>query len=280
MQPSRRSLFRFLFAAGLALLLLGGYLGFTRLYADRRRAQLFEELRPVSLRNCQFARFGGPNDGGYLLCVNLLRDVQVAYSYGINGEDNWGCDVTTRLGIPVREYDCFNLKRPLCAGGQKQLFFHEECVSEHRQRVDGRPFDTVWNQLNANGDAGKRLLVKMDVEGAEWSALAGTPDETLALTDQLVMEMHHVDRGLPERLALIRRLKKYFYVANVHFNNWSCREGTMPFPAWAFQVLLINKRIAEIDPVTRRVAFENPLNARDGARVPDCQARWDSAPRK
>jgi hypothetical protein len=34
---------------------------------------------------------------------------------------------------------------------------------------DGRVFDTLQNQIAKNLDAGKRLIVKSDVEGAEWN---------------------------------------------------------------------------------------------------------------
>ena len=42
---------------------------------------------------------------------------------------------------------------------------------------EGRLFDTVQNQLAKNGDANKRLVVKMDVEGAEWNSLLHASDE-------------------------------------------------------------------------------------------------------
>src|ERR1700677_3245376 len=61
--------------------------------ADQRRAY-FEMLQPVALSNCQVERFGEANDGGYLMCGNLLGKVQSGYSYGISGYDGWGCDVS------------------------------------------------------------------------------------------------------------------------------------------------------------------------------------------
>ena len=43
-------------------------------YRERRgRQRLYDALQPVRLANCDFKRFGEPNDGGYLLCANLLR---------------------------------------------------------------------------------------------------------------------------------------------------------------------------------------------------------------
>ena len=40
------------------------------------RQTLWNELRPVKLENCEMSRYGAPHDGGYLLCGNLLNDVQ------------------------------------------------------------------------------------------------------------------------------------------------------------------------------------------------------------
>jgi hypothetical protein len=49
-------------------------------YIEKRdiRQSLFSELEPVKLSNCIMKRFGAPNDGGYLMCENLLDRVQSA----------------------------------------------------------------------------------------------------------------------------------------------------------------------------------------------------------
>jgi hypothetical protein len=43
-----------------------------RMRVQQAREGLFAELQPVKLANCELARFGEPNDGGYLACRNLL----------------------------------------------------------------------------------------------------------------------------------------------------------------------------------------------------------------
>jgi hypothetical protein len=108
---------------------------------EQVRSDLFAELQPVRLANCEFQRFGEPEDGGYVLCANLLASVQSGYSYGISGYDQWGCDVSRRLAVPMHQYDCFDLKRPACSGGR--TVFHEECVAGEPATIDGRPFDTL-----------------------------------------------------------------------------------------------------------------------------------------
>jgi hypothetical protein len=126
------------------------------------RVFLLNELQPIALTNCDLQRFGEANDGGYLLCANLLGDVKAGYSYGISGYDGWGCEVSRRLSIPVHEYDCFDLHEPVCTGGDTR--FHGECVAGTPSKdKDGRVFETPEHQFATNGDAAKRLVVKMDV---------------------------------------------------------------------------------------------------------------------
>ncbi len=238
--------------------------------AEARQTQLtalFRALQPVALANCTLERFGEPHDGGYLLCANLLDGVQAAYSYGISGYDKWGCDVSTRMKVRVHQYDCFNSTRPVCDGGDS--VFHDECVGPVTTVEEGRPFDTILNQLAKNGDDGKRIVLKMDVEGAEWDSFLQAPDELFRLIDQMAIEFHGSDEE--KFLRVVRRLKQFFHVANLHFNNYSCRSGLEPFPSWAYEALFVNKRLGVVD-AGRRAEIPHPLDAPNDATAGDCQA--------
>jgi hypothetical protein len=231
------------------------------------RESLLRELRPVALANCTLERFGAPNDGGYLMCGNLLQNVRTAYSYGIGGEDSWGCQIARERGLPVHQYDCFDKRRPKCKG--TVTIFHEECV-DGRPRIEGsRRFDTVSRQISRNGDDGKRLVVKMDVEGAEWASLMATPDSVLDRIDQLAVEFHGTTS--PRYVAALRKLKRTFYLVHLHFNNFACSDAVGPFPAKAYQVLLVNKRIGVVDRAHAGTVSAGPLDAPDTPALPDCQ---------
>jgi len=240
--------------------------------AEMIRDELFAEIQPVRITNCELQRFGEPHDGGYPLCANLLGNVKTGYSYGISGYDKWGCDVSRRLRIRVHQYDCFNLQEPSCPGGE--TMFHGECIGTARVTQDGRPFDTLANQFARNGDAAKPLVMKIDVEGAEWDAFLLAPDSALSQIDQLDVEFHDVSQS--KYVEAIRRLKQFFYVAHVHYNNFSCDASLAPFPSWAFEVLLVNKRIAMSDGSPARPA--SGVDAPNNASAADCQvASRDSA---
>ncbi len=245
-----------------------------RVYRGERET-LLAELQPVALKNCTMQRYGSPADGGYLMCENLVGDLATAYSYGVGPNDDWGCDVSRRYHVPVHQYDCFDPARPSCEGGT--FVFHDECIADRREVSGSRVFDTLATQINRNGDTGKKMIVKIDVEGAEWPSLLATSDDVLQGIDQLAMELHFVndrhqiDRSGGRFLQLIRKLKQTFYLANVHFNNQACTPETAPLPAWAVQVLFVNKRLAVPDPSGTPAATLSALNAPDWAGHPDCQ---------
>jgi hypothetical protein len=234
--------------------------------ARQIRQQLLIELRPVALENCTLRRFGSPNDGGYLMCENLLDAVTSAYSYGIGPADDWGCDVSQRYGLTVHQYDCFSPPFAACPTGRS--IFHDECIGPKRTTIESRMFDTLTGQISKNGDAGKRLVVKMDIEGAELGSLMATSDSVLERIDQLAMEIHGTNRWF---LEMVRKLKRTFYLVHLHYNNQACTIlKSAPLPASAYQVLFVNKRIGVLDP-TRTPMLPNPLDAPDYAQGHDCQ---------
>jgi len=239
------------------------------------REAILAELQPVALKNCTLKRFGSANDGGYLMCENLIEPVDAAYSYGVGTNDDWGCDVSRRYHIPVHEYDCFDPARPTCEGGT--FVFHNECVGDRTGYRKARFFDTLEKQISKNGDSSRHLIIKMDIEGAEWESLLAAPDELLASIPQLAMEMHGYDD--PKIVEVLRKLKRNFYLVNLHFNNWSCTRRAAPLPAWAYQVLWVNKRISIVDPAAPVPAPMSSLNAPDSPTRPDCQLRTPKSKR-
>jgi hypothetical protein len=233
------------------------------------RKRLLAELQPVTLENCQLARFGGVNDGGYLMCINLLDGIETAYSYGIGTEDAWGCSVSLAFRVPVHEYDCFSPTKVQCDGGK--LHLNPECVGPKTETQGGRPFDTLANQIARNKDTGKRIVVKMDVEGAEWESILATPAAVLDGIEQLAMELHGIDE--PRVVEGLKKLKTHFHLLSVHFNNNACSQRARPFPSSAYQVLFVNKRLGRVGPPIPGSPTPESLMAPDALHAPDCQLK-------
>ena len=156
--------------------------------------------------------------------------------------------------------------------------FHEECVGDTSKTVEGRVFDTIANQFAKNGDSSKRIVLKIDVEGAEWDSLSSTPYEVLQQIDQMVVEFHWQKGekaawiGEEKYLRVVQRLKQFFEIGHIHFNNASCVEGLKPFPTWAYEVLFVSKRLALVDP-SRKAGGLHPLDAPNNPSFADCQPK-------
>lgn len=239
---------------------------------QQARDALFAELQPVKLTNCELARFGEKHDGGYMTCGNLLAGVKSAYSYGISGYDGWGCQISTDLKVPIHQYDCFNTTHPLCPTGKP--VFHPECIAGTRTTdPEGRLFDSMESQFVKNGDAGKHVIVKMDVEGAEWDSMLKTPDAVFEKIDQMIFEFHGVETAnLARAFEVVLKLKKHFHIAHLHINNFSCTSEFPPFPGWAYEVTFVSKRLAKADP-GGTVTLPHPLDTPNDPAAPDCPVR-------
>jgi FkbM family methyltransferase len=72
-------------------------------------------------------------------------------------------------------------------------------------RVRTRTLDGVIAEAQRVGGSARRIIVKMDVEGAEWDILLSVSDEVLAEIAEMYIEMHprpgHTLAGLVSRLA-------------------------------------------------------------------------------
>src|SRR5207247_6189910 len=119
-----------------------------RAAARRLREAILAELQPVALKNCTLKRFGSANDGGYLMCENLIEPIDAAYSYGVGRNDDWGCELSRRYHVPVHQYDCFDPARPTCNGGI--FVFHNECVRDGLGYRQSRFLDTLRAAIRTN----------------------------------------------------------------------------------------------------------------------------------
>jgi hypothetical protein len=146
--------------------------------------------------------------------------------------------------------------------------FHAECVGAGLKTEDGRLFDSILGQFAKNGDAANHVVMKMDVEGAEWESLLAAPDELLDRIDQLAIEFHGADQE--QFLRVVQRLKRFFHVAHIHFNNFSCGWEFEPFPSWAYEVLFVNKKL-DTEDQSKTAGGPLPIDAPNNPKLADCQ---------
>jgi hypothetical protein len=158
-----------------------------------------------------------------------------AYSFGIQGADGWGEDVARRLHIPVFEYDCFDGDEPeTCPGCELQ--FRKQCLWSQTmvanssvtwfQSASVQIYHTLTDFLEANRHselADGSLLLKVDIEMAEWPVFLTMSVPVLRKFREIVVEFHnlHLEKWHSYYLASLRNiLGAGFHVAHVHGNNY------------------------------------------------------------
>jgi len=81
----------------------------------------------------------------------------------------------------------------------------------------------------------------------------------------------HLSGEEQRSIAAVMKLKQYFYVASLHFNNFSCQEGIAPLPADVCEVLFVSKRVG-VPGGSGRAGPPARLLAPNIAEWRDCQA--------
>jgi len=226
-------------------------------YADTlKKGVTHDFLR--TLRLCapckKYERFGEDNDGGYVMCTDGLdKGLVGAYSYGINGFDGWGMAIASRYKIPLNEYDCTSSKRPkVCKGCE--VHFHGECIMHNNgdaeveaenmrgigdqraadnegeastsTKVTAKSFKTLSQMFKDAGQANAKersLMLKIDVESAEWKVFAEEPVENMKKFREIVVEYHWIHEVDKHKLYLqaVKKIEQAgFSVAHMHGNNY------------------------------------------------------------
>jgi hypothetical protein len=204
---------------------------------------LLRMLRPCA-RCTSYKRFGSTHDGGYVMCADSLQSVRAGYSFGIDGDDAWGAEVSETLGVPVFEFDCWHTRRPACKGSNCKLLFRKECLShfqdhetdrsrESKIHKSGKIARSLREHILRNPSQGGELLsipsgsgeflLKMDVEGVEWDALHYVQSDVLQLMSQIVVEFHLLDHVACHAYfgSVVKKiLDAGFAVAHIHGNNF------------------------------------------------------------
>lgn len=182
---------------------------------------LKDRLKIKKIVDKNFVRLGSPNDGGYIMIdnFNVSAEERIAYSFGIANDVSWDWDMTQR-GYDVFMYD------PTIAGlpqnHERFHFFKEGILGVEIKELS---MNTLENFIKINGHEGKsNMILKMDVEGAEWSFLSTVTSETLNQFDQIVFEFHDMIQPknqslMNATLACISKINRTHSLVHLHANN-------------------------------------------------------------
>lgn len=155
-----------------------------------------------------YIRVGGSGDGSYVM-YNDFRQGKIAYSFGIGDNVAWDLDMAGK-GFDIYMYD-YSVTAPPVENGHFHFF-------QERLGNKGKSLEEI---IDENGHTKKKdLILKMDIEAAEWGLLKKTNIETLHKFQQIVAEIH-----FPFNLfcvyaePLLKKINQTHQIVHIHANN-------------------------------------------------------------
>jgi hypothetical protein len=156
-------------------------------------------------------------DGAYIL-LDMLRPPQRVLSFGV------GRNVSFDLDMAARGHEVFLYDHTVPGPPVRHDRFHFRRIGIGGVAEPDRPLLPLADHVAAIDGAGDDMILKMDVEGAEWPALIAAPSALLARFEQIVLEIHGLAfldrRPWRERITTgLARLRQTHTLFHVHANN-------------------------------------------------------------
>ena len=176
----------------------------------------------VSIR---LIRIGSRNDGGYLV-PDILHDLKYCFSPGVDLVSEFEEELSSLYGTKSFMIDA-SISTPQV--NNKDFIFEEKFLSS--RSID--KFITLSDWINKTiNDETAKMLLQMDIEGAEYEVLAYEDSETLSKFCVIVIEFHDFqnifDRNqLGVINGIFEKLYRDFSICHVHPNNNSNEVNSM-----------------------------------------------------
>jgi hypothetical protein len=225
-------------------------------------------LRPHRLKGAGKVRIGRHFDGGYTM-LDRFDGIEAAYSLGINDEISWDLNMAQK-GVKIFQYDHTIEGLPY-----DHPLFNWKRIGITGKMGEADNLATLESLIEANGHRGNRsLILKCDIEGAEWDMLMHAPNEIIRQFSQIVMELHNLHHVCaPGPADAVRKAIGNLYsshkVVHVHANNYGGIGvvGGFPVPR-VLEVTLARLDLGEfeISDESFPTAIDMPCN-RDAADI-------------
>ena len=229
---------------------------------SREQIDRLRELFPLCVsNNTSWRRFGSIEDGGYLLKDDITKS-DICISLGIG--DNYSFDLEmARYCDQVLMYD-HTISPP--HNLSPNMEFNKIGIAS----VESENFITI-ERIISNLSTENDLILKIDVEGAEWEVLESLTVETLGRFRQIAAEFHnlhsiHGNNHFNQIVKSLSKISQTHLLANFHVNNWASYQlvAGVPFPD-VVEVTYVRR----VSSVGSLVSYENALNQTNNADLPD-----------
>ena len=196
----------------------------TRL-ASKNEVETFIKNFVAHYVSTRLIRIGSRNDGGYLV-PDILHDLKYCFSPGVDLVSEFEEELSSLYGTKSFMIDASVSRLQI---NNKDFIFEEKFLSS--KTIDRYITLSDWIDKTIT-DENAKLLLQMDIEGAEYEVLAFENSETLSKFCVIVIEFHDFqnifDRNqLGIIKGLFEKLYKDFSICHAHPNNNSSEVSLM-----------------------------------------------------
>ncbi|MDR2158076.1 MAG: FkbM family methyltransferase [Holosporaceae bacterium] len=187
---------------------------------EHRVLNVLKLIAPKEAVGIGLVRLGFDRDGGYVMLNEFPKD-SVAYSFGVGDNVSWDADVAKR-NIDVYMYD-----HTIDAPPYDDEHFHFFRIGVCGKNNGDKNLKTFDQLLKINGHENrKNIILKMDVEGAEWESLADASPETMERCNQIIVEFHDLNQVIYDEkykiiCDLLRKINKTHQSVHLHSCNYA-----------------------------------------------------------
>ena len=219
---------------------------------------LLAKLRPMQAVGYKKARFGSPNDGGYVL-LDDFRNIDTVLSFGVEHNAEFDLQMAGR-GMSVRQFDHTIESAP----AQHPSIRWEKKRIAAELTSDTRTISSVLSECDRGREAPHTIL-KIDIEHDEWPVFDAAPLHDLGRFAQITGEFHGFDylaqrKRLEVAERVFNKLSQAFAVIHVHANNHCDVTHLLGFSIpYVLEFTLVNRSLYELKESDE--VFPGPLDA-------------------
>lgn len=131
--------------------------------------------------------------------------------------------------MAARGYEIFQYDMTIEELPQENEHFHFFREGIGRVRDKKKSLDTLENFVRRNHhERTRNMILKMDVEGAEWDFLSTVQENYLDKFDQMVFEFHHLIRPksfseMAKTIEHLQKINKTHQLIHLHGNNFGAQ---------------------------------------------------------
>ena len=206
-------------------------------------------LKIYKMTDYSLIRLGSQDcDGGYIM-ADSFAEHGIAYSFGISNDVSWDSAIAD-CGYKIFMYDNTIDKLPY---EREEFLFFKEGISG-MDKID-EPLKTLSYYIDKNGHSHeKNMILKMDVEGAEWSFLETVDYDILNQFNQIIIEFHGFiqSENSDKKIKALEKLNKTHNLIHLHGNNtsYTVKIGNTVFPN-VMEATYVNKNSYKTEEDTK-----------------------------